>query len=428
MRKGFLWLTVLLLGGETARAQQPAGPGTPVAGPASAGSPASASCVAGPVTAPDSSAWTVTVSCNTPSTPCGPPGRFWVNAEYLLWYIKDGHVPPLVSVGPASSGAILDRGATSVFGPGSNINGSARSGARFAAGLWLDEDQTIGLEGSYFFLPSTGKNFSLAGDGRPGSPAIGRPFFNPITMAQDAEAVAFPGVLAGRVGVSTSSFLQGAAANVLCNLCCGCNYRVDALAGFTYFDLNERVTVTENLSVLPGVPVIGGTQFAIFDRFQAHNQFYGGQIGARGELRRGALFTTFTGTVAAGDVSESVDVNGATRTTAPGGAVTTRPGGLLALPTNMGHHTRDQFALLPQGSLTVGYQVTTYLRAWVGYTFLYCSNVVRPGDQIDRVVNPTLLPISSGPGFALPPSRPAFAFHDSDFWAQGATFGLELRF
>jgi hypothetical protein len=415
MRKGFLGFIAFLVGATTVAAQPPGNPATatPIAvhsEPGAALGDFSGSALSGV------------------PTPGGPPGCFWVNAEYLLWFIKDGHVPPLVSVGPASSGAILGRGATSVFGPGSDIDGSIRSGGRFTAGRWLDEDQTWGLEAGYFFLGSSGKNFSLAGDGSPGSPAIGRPFFNPIPGAEDAEIVAFPGVVAGRVGVSTSSFLQGAEANVLCNLCCGCNYRVDALAGLSYFNLSERVRVTENLAVLPGVAVIGGTHFDIFDSFQAHNHFYGGQVGARTELRWGRLYTDLLARVASGVVTETVDVSGATRSTAPTGVATTQPGGFLALPTNIGHHTRNQFAVLPEGRLAVGYQVTESLRAWIGYTFLYCSNVVRPGDQIDRVVNPTLLPTTGGAGVALPPARPAFSFHDSDFWAQGVSFGVELRF
>jgi hypothetical protein len=331
-------------------------------------------------------------------------------------------------VGPASSGGILDRGATSVFGPDAFSGGTPRSGGRFTAGLWLNDEQTWGLEGGYFFLPSRGSNFSLAGDGNPGSQAIGRPFVNALTMAEDAEAVSFPGTLAGRVSVSTSSSLQGAEGNFVCNLCCGCNYRVDALAGFCYFDLRENVTVTENLSVLPGVATFGGTRFDIFDSFQTENQFYGGQIGARTELRWGRLFTDLTAMLALGSVTETVDINGATRQTSPGGVVTVRPGGLLALPTNIGHYSRNQFAVLPQANVAVGYQVTRHLRASVGYTFLYCSNVVRPGDQIDRVVNPTLLPTNLGPGAASPTARPAFAFHDSDFWAQGISFGLEFRY
>ena len=38
---------------------------------------------------------------------CGPPGRFWVSAEYLLWWTKSDHAPPLVTVGPPESFGIL---------------------------------------------------------------------------------------------------------------------------------------------------------------------------------------------------------------------------------------------------------------------------------------------------------------------------------
>jgi hypothetical protein len=390
-----------------------------------------AASVPGPGAAPLGSAghgWQGPGSCGEPSAPCGPEGAVWASAEYLFLFLKNGHVPPLVSVGPASSAGILGNGAVTAFGPGSDLVGQDRSAARFTVGGWLDEDHLWGVEGSGFFLPSSNKNIRFAGDGSPGSQAIGRPFFNPLLMAEDAEAVATPGSLAGAVGVSTSSELWGAGANLVCNVCCDCSYRVDALVGFQYLNLDERLTVTENLAVLPGVPVIGGTRFDIIDQFQTNSHFYGGQIGARVEHSWCGWYARVSGLLGVGVVSESVDVFGATRTTSPTGAVTAQPGGLLALRSNIGHYERDQFAVVPQGSVMLGYQVTSNLRAWVGYTFLYCSNVVRPGDQIDRVVNPTLLPSSSGLVPPVPPNRPAFTFRDSDFWVQGITAGVELRF
>ena len=63
--------------------------------------------------------------------------------------------------------------------------------------------------------------------------------------------------------------------------------------------------------------------------------------------------------------------------------------------------------------VSVGYQVTENLRLALGYTFLYASTVVRPGDQIDPV---------SGAG------DPAFAFHGTDFWAQGLDAQVEVRY
>ncbi|TVP98665.1 MAG: hypothetical protein EA381_11795 [Planctomycetaceae bacterium] len=53
---------------------------------------------------------------------------------------------------------------------------------------------------------------------------------------------------------------------------------------------------------------------------------------------------------------------------------------------------------------------------------MYWSNVVRPGNQFDLVVDETQLPVAGGGG--SPASEP-FAFRSTDFWAQGISFGLE---
>ncbi len=68
--------------------------------------------------------------------------------------------------------------------------------------------------------------------------------------------------------------------------------------------------------------------------------------------------------------------------------------------------------------------MTDSVRIYVGYTLLYWSNVVRPVDQIDFGINPTQLPTAAGPGTLVGPARPAFNFHETDFWAQGVNLGV----
>jgi hypothetical protein len=365
--------------------------------------------------------------CEAVNSPPSANDRAWFDADFLLWWIKNGNVPPLVTTSPPASRGILGQpGTVILFGPGSDLERSPSAGGRFTAGCWLDECRCFGVEGSYFFLDPRGNHFTAAGDGSPGSPVIARPFFNTATGMEDSQLVAFPGVLAGRVEVDPTSRLQGFEANALCCLCCSCNCSLQALAGFRYLDLDEGLGINENLTVLPGVPLLGGSQFVLHDGFSTHNQFYGGQLGLRGQAWQGRLFAVANAKVGLGDCQQTVDISGFIQITTPAGAVSTQPGGLLALPSNSGHFFGEHFAVVPEASLVVGYQVTDHLALTIGYTFLYWSNVARPGDQIDRSINPAALPINGGAG--MPASRPAFSLQDTDFWVQGLTFGLELRF
>ncbi len=140
------------------------------------------------------------------------------------------------------------------------------------------------------------------------------------------------------------------------------------------------------------------------------------------------MFLVTTASVALGTSHEEVDVHGNTAITPPGGGRTVLAGGILALPSNSGHFSRDRFAVVPEIGINLGCQVTPHLRAFVGYGFLYVSNVVRPGSLIDRTVNLTQIPSNLGPGTLIGPARPALVLRDTDFWAQGINFGLEIRY
>ena len=69
-----------------------------------------------------------------------------------------------------------------------------------------------------------------------------------------------------------------------------------------------------------------------------------------------------------------------------------------------------------------------HLKVFAGYSLLWVNTVARAGEQIDPVVNVSQFPIRSGNGPLAGPARPAFDFHATDFWAQGVSFGLEMRY
>jgi hypothetical protein len=309
-----------------------------------------------------------------------------------------------------------------LFG-GSPVNGDLRVGGRVTAGFWFDCDQTCGIEAYFFQLGTQAQGF------RGGSPAnLGRPFVNAATGASDAELISFPGFLDGTVAANASSgSLAGAGVLGRCNLCCGCCYRLDGLAGYRYLTWSDRVGITENLTSTDPTQKVAplGTNIILVDRFHTTNQFNGGDVGLAGEVRWNAWALLGTARVAMGSTYERADINGLTTVTVPGVAPVTNSGGLLALSSNSSSHSRDVFAVVPEVDVRLAYQVGPHLRVFAGYTFLYWSRLIRAGDQIDLVVNPALLP-PHVPG-ALP-ARPAFSFQGTSIWAQGIDLGLEFRF
>jgi hypothetical protein len=368
----------------------------------------------------------------------GDHHKFYASAEYLLWQIRDSNFPVLLTTSPPPSTGILGQRGTVVLFGGNEVDNEERSGGRFTAGYWLDDCETQAIEGSFFFLGErairvTGNSNTL--------PVLARPFFNAATGMETSELAAFPGVNKGTVTIVAPSELWGAEANYRQNLCCGCWYRLDALVGFRFVELEESLHITENVIFTTPFPAQTGTVFPVgtnaivSDRFGTRNEFYGGQVGLNARLNRGPWSLDLFTKVALGDVRESVTIGGNQLLTAPGGSPQQAfNGGLLALSSNSGHFVRNRFAVVPEAGVTVGYQVTDSLRVFAGYNFLLISNVVRPADQIDRVLDAHLIPNfntlnkSQAPGPPVSPPRPMFEFHETTFWAQGLTCGMEFRY
>jgi Putative beta barrel porin-7 (BBP7) len=371
-------------------------------------------------------------SCCEPCEPCGscgPQGRMWFGGEYLLWTTSGMNVPPLVSAAPLGTprdvaGIIGDPRTAVLFG-GRDINDDFRSGVRLYSGMWLDECNTLGIDGSTFYLePANDKGAFVC---MTNAMIFARPFqdVNPNNIRSNAELVCYPGVLSGGVFVNTQSTLWGTDFNARKNMACGPDYRLDVLGGYRYMQLTDQVVISEQLAAAdPNANTPVGTGFNVFDSFYSKNTFNGGQIGLAGEVRRGRFFASARTLVAIGGVHKEIEIFGSTTIAVPGQIPQQFLGGLLAQPTNIGKYTADEFAVLPEATVSIGYNVTDGIRAYVGYTFLYLSNTSRAGNQIDPVMNSTQL----APGTLVGTPRPIFVRQDSDFWAQGINFGLEIRF
>jgi hypothetical protein len=353
--------------------------------------------------------------------------RFWAEGDVLLWWIQRANLPPLVTGSPpgtplTSVGVPGTAGVSVLFG-GSPVNGDVRVGGRVTAGVWLDCDHTCGVEAYFFDVGTQAHGFS---GGLPGN--LGRPFIDAVTGLPRAELVSFPGFLNGTVNASASSgSLAGAGALGRANLCCSCSYRLDALAGYRFLTFSDRVVIGENLTSTDLAQTVAplGTNIIVTDSFRTANYFNGADLGLAGEVYWNNWTLRGTVRIGLGVTHEHADINGLTITTVPGFPSVTSPGGVLALSSNSGNHTRDMFAVAPEVRLQLGYEFGPHLRVYAGYSFLYWSQVARAGDQIDLAVNPALVPPPI-PGAS--PLRPAFSFHGTGIWAQGFDLGLQFRF
>jgi hypothetical protein len=385
-------------------------------------------------------------SWHAPGTAVAAPPKLEITGEYLLWWSKaPSSGPPLLSTSPPN-------GANGVPGavPGSrvllnagDVGDTFRDGVRIGATWWLDNCASYGFDGRIFFTGNRTDRFVATSAQFPNG--LFRPFraANPGLPGEFSEQITAPGVASGSFTVANRSDFWGAEANYRdnfwCSGDCGRVFRVDLFGGFRYLHLDESLSMTEDFTRLrallppnaPAPPIeLAGTRVTINDTFETNNDFYGGQIGTVIGYRQDRWNVDLRGSVALGNTHETLDINGSQLRAIPGGPTLALRGGLLALPTNIGSFTRDQFAVVPEVGLTVGYQLTQHFRLFAGYDFLYWSNVIRPGDQIDRVVDVNNIPRFVPAGLAIPsvlPPRPAVRFSDTDFWAQGATLGIEFR-
>jgi hypothetical protein len=372
-----------------------------------------------------------------------PPTKWYARADYLLWWTKNDRAPVLVTTGPErvrndpfnpanNTVGQLDQPDTTILDDG-HLRRGAFSGGRFTFGYYLDDCGEKAIEVSGFFLAPSSSSFTADSFG---FPVLTRPFLavNP-GGGEDAQRVSFPGQVCGRVSVRSPSQLWGAEANLLCQWCCGCNWRVDPLVGARFLALHESLNITEDLIIATNLPdgqsFLSGARATVFDQFSARNQFYGGQVGIEGRWQRDRWTVDGRFKLALGVSEETLTVKGFQDVLFGNGVRQTFVGGLLALNSNIGQFDRDRFAVVPEFSVSVGYYLTERLRALLGYNFLYWSSVVRPGDQIDRGLDVNRIPNFLPPGVMAPAAadlRPARLFIPSDFWAQGLTFGLEYRY
>jgi hypothetical protein len=278
--------------------------------------------------------------------------------------------------------------------------------------------QTRGIDASLIYLGRLSEEFvGSSGPSGPGGATLTRPIVGPGGVNTAVPFVSPVAILFSSVGVTASagtSFIGGDV-NYRRALWCGDCCRWDLLVGYRYLHLGDTVDVWQ--STVPTAPSAGPGSIGLLvhDSFLTRNHFHGGQVGVATACRLGGGFTLdLWAKVALGVTVAEADVYGTTQVTALPPLAPT-PNGLLATATNTVADSTSYFAVAPEAGLKLGYDVTDRLRLNAGYTFLYWSEVRRAPEQIDLTVDPAI-------------GRPVLRNDTSDFWVQGWTLGVELRY
>ncbi|MHB1949269.1 MAG: BBP7 family outer membrane beta-barrel protein [Gammaproteobacteria bacterium] len=380
--------------------------------------------------------------------------RFWFSAEYLAWTIKDAPEPtPLVTSGSLIAeipGAIGQVGTRVVMG-GKSIDSSFHSGGRFSMGYWIDEDYKYGIEGTYLFLSPNSDNHTINTSGLPGSPTLAVPIFDISGFTSEhhspGESVyVLPGPFStgpgftGNFTVAIENRLQSAELMGLFKIKEVNCFRMDFLAGLRWVQFREKFVFDVNTSGVSGGPT-AGQFFNSHDLFDNVDNFYGFNFGLQTKYDSSQIYGLASARLAVGNMNESVQINGSSSTSngtlffpvnrAAGRVIN---GGIFAQPSNIGHHSNNIFAVVPELDLQLGYHLLKNLSVFTSYNIVYISNLARPGNLINRNINTTRTALAnasraSGSGIAAGgPAGPNINFLNTSFWAQGVSFGLTFSY
>jgi len=344
---------------------------------------------------------------------CRPP-LWWAKADLLFGFRKGRGYPVLVTTDPATeasttAGVLPD---ATILYDGDSENTQAKVGLNLDFGTYLNDCQNIGIGGRYFFFGEDEGNFSR-NSGQNAVLAI--PFFSVDLGANSSLLLAHPNVggevRSGSVDVLAANDIHGFdvyARLLYTRTACG---RIDFVTGWHTSSVNDNFALRmQTDGNLPNNDVV------LLDEFNTENQFNGVILGVLTEHQICCMTLRGKARVSVGNMHQSVLINGSTSVN--GVVDVNQPGGLFTGESNIGDYSQNQFAAVTEAGLSIGCYVTPRTQVTLGYNLMYWSNVVRPGEQIDTVVD----------DLNVPPTSPTFQFNTTSFWVQSITLGLNCEF
>jgi hypothetical protein len=357
---------------------------------------------------------------------------FWVTGSYLWGFFTRPNLnTPLVTIGStadAHPGGLGQPNTRIAFGQDQYGYGSLH-GARVEFGVNLNNFIYFDVNAMGFVPAYT---TAVIRSDAAGNPFIGRPVFNTLFGDERSYLTSSPGLVNGETQVQAKLQLFGFEANTRFQKNPTRYLGVDCLIGYRRLQLEEDLRIQDTLAptggsiTFLGTPIASPNTISDFDRFGAMNQFNGGQLGIRFRWQSGYEWLGITGfgKVALGATNQTIEIEG--QSAATGIAPVT--GGVLAQVSNIGHHKQQVFGVIPEGGAGLVVMPCRHVRLHAGYSVLYWNSVVRPGDHLDRRVNPALVPTDVNFGSGNPGAFPAFSFRTRDVVLQTLNFGIEFYY
>lgn len=361
-------------------------------------------------------------ACAAQAALAAPADTWNVSLEALSWRLNDSPIPfPIISDG------IIGAPGTQVLLGDEALSTGTHRGARLGIGYAFDAQW--GIEASAFGLQSRRVGGGVASSGQVGSVDLILPYIDAITGEEAGSELSQAQIYRGSAYHEVRDRLRGAELDLRWTVAADEAWQLDLLGGLRHLDFRESWTLaTES----PYLPAFEPDVWQTLDRFDSRNRYYGVQAGLRAQAAAGRWFGVASLKAAAGTMRQSTDVQGSLRTNdfTAFGATETFVGGYFAQPSNIGRHTRSQFALVGEAALGLGLRLGDHATLGLGYSLLQADKVLRPGNQVDRRINPTQstsftedpAPTPSGP------LAPQFTAHNSRLRAQGINLHFAVRF
>ncbi|MEL6107597.1 MAG: BBP7 family outer membrane beta-barrel protein [Planctomycetota bacterium] len=338
----------------------------------------------------------------------------WIRSEALIMFMEDRYAPALVTSNDPGLFTSLDQpGVVTEFGE--TLDGGVSGGFRIDIGSYISDD--FGIGGRFTWIGENGDDYAAAGTEPAADRSLGVPFFDTNISGENAEIINQDNLFAGNVQASFATEIYGAEAYARMALIKNKSAKVEFLAGYSYWNLEDMISLTTSrVQTNPAT----GTTTNRFSLWETENEFNGGQLGFEMSMQRGRWSSRLLSKVHLGNMQRMVNIVGTSSQFTPPGAPTNTNSSLL-VDARQGQQTSDEFAFIPEMNFALGYRFRDHVSFTVGYNFMYFDEVALAGEQINRVVDGT----TAGQAVAAPTN---FTIRDGGLWVQGLTLGASVDY